>query len=188
MSLTVIGGHLKGRKIMCPPSLVRPTSAKMRSSIFNIVQQEIDQSFFLDLYAGSGAMGIEALSRGANFSVFIEKKPYNAKILKKNLDSLGLSRSSKVICADVLDGITHLIRVKNYFSIVFIDPPYKESDVQIPLTLSSLASCQALIDEAHILIEQEYKKSYIAIESAHFSHLRSRKYGNSALHEYRHVV
>lgn len=117
--MRITGGMHKGRKIKSPSSATtRPTQEKVRESIFNMLQFDIPGSDFLDLFAGSGAIGIEALSRGANSVSFVEKDRKAADVLKSNLKALELD--AKVYVADV----KKLLPKLPAFDIVFLDPPY----------------------------------------------------------------
>lgn len=106
MSLKITGGDLKGRNLRSLPSCkARPTTSMLRQALFNILQNQIEGSLFLDLFAGSGIMGIEALSRGARGAVFVEKELKTAKKIVENLKELKLEDQGKVICRPVLKAL-----------------------------------------------------------------------------------
>ena len=122
MSLRISGGTLKGRRLKTPNTpTTRPTSEKLRQSFFNINQHRISDSRFLDLFAGTGAMGIEAISRGAASATFIEQDRQALSCLRENVDALGISSQCHIIAGDVRK-VLH--RTANQFDIIYIDPPY----------------------------------------------------------------
>lgn len=115
--MRITGGEFKGRVLKIPKKIC-PTQDKVREAIFNILGDEVKDSKFLDLFAGSGSVGIEALSRGAREVVFVDKAKSILKILKENLEATGKTAFSKVICRDALK-----VELEGY-DIVFADPPY----------------------------------------------------------------
>lgn len=120
--LKIIGGKYKSRKLISPKSpLVRPTLALTRSAVFNICQQKIQGARFLDLYAGSGAMGLEALSRGASHATFIEKAGPSLSVIRQNIALLKEEAHTTVIGSDVIKALPTL---KGSFDLIYIDPPY----------------------------------------------------------------
>ena len=120
--LRIIGGIAKGRKIRSVPGdKTRPITDKVREALFNIIGQDIQGSRVLDLFAGTGSVGIEALSRGAEFVCFIELNRQPLTIIHENLKSIGLDAGAQVIH---MDAFTFLERVPNYkFHYVYIAPP-----------------------------------------------------------------
>jgi 16S rRNA (guanine966-N2)-methyltransferase len=123
--MRVIAGEFRSRKLQSMPGDdVRPTPDKMRQTLFNILQTQIEGTVFVDAYAGTGSVGIEALSRGARYAIFIEKNREAANLIKNNLSSLGIAGRARVIqgaAALVLSG-PEFAGVNPDF--VFIDPPY----------------------------------------------------------------
>lgn len=127
--LRIIGGKAKGRLLKVPKgSKIRPTSDKVRESLFNIIgPPAIKEARFLDLFAGSGAIGIEALSRGARSTTFVESNPKHARVIKINLEICGLQEHAEVICGDVSLVLDRLSLSRPSYDIIFIDPPYNFS-------------------------------------------------------------
>lgn len=122
--MRIIAGSRKGHLIAAPKGLdTRPTSDRTREAVFNIVAPWVEDAEVLDLFAGSGAMGLEALSRGAARAVFVEADPQACRTIERNLDKLGLR--GEVRCADVLVTIAN---ERRRFDLVFCDPPYAERD------------------------------------------------------------
>lgn len=121
--MRIVGGKYKSRVLTGFENIgVRPTSDMARESLFNILQTRIYGSDFLDLFSGSGAIGIEALSRGAKKVVFNDFSRESVKVIKKNLEKLKVEEDYQVVS---FDAITFLARTDQKFDIIYIDPPYK---------------------------------------------------------------
>ena len=119
--MRVIAGSRKGHRIDAPPGLAtRPTSDRVRENVFNLVQTWVEDAVVLDLFAGSGAMGIEALSRGAERAVFVESHGAACRAIEQNLDKLRLT-GAEVVCNDVMRFAAADTRT---YDLVFCDPPY----------------------------------------------------------------
>src|SRR5438874_2516489 len=122
--MRIVGGELRGRVLQAPPGQdTRPTSEKVREAIFNILPDLMDREV-LDLFAGTGALGLEALSRGAEHVTFVEKSRNVAQVLKANIDKLALADRTRVVTGDALQMIKRPLAQRPY-SLVFLDPPYK---------------------------------------------------------------
>ena len=158
--MIITAGKFKGRKIKTIKSdNVRPTSSKIRESVFNIVQLNETGAIFyegetkvLDLFAGSGIMGLEALSRGASKAIFVEKNPVVAKILKQNLSNLSIFENiaeTRLIIGDALKILSNF--EKNEFNFIFVDPPY-ESGLYEPI-LKKIRKTEILKENGIIVIE-----------------------------------
>ena len=125
--MQIIGGMHKGRKLKSPgDGLVRPTLAKIREAFFDIVGQDVRDCDFLDMYAGTGAIGIEALSRGARRVYFIERSRTVATLLSKNLAFMD-SNLYVVMMMDVKRAMEQMEKKHIQFNIVYVDPPYKDA-------------------------------------------------------------
>ncbi len=122
--MRVISGMARGRKLKEPEGrTIRPTTDKVKESIFNIVQFDIEGRRCLDLFAGTGQLGIEALSRGAAHVTFVDEAAESLKLVKNNLDTAGFTEKAEIIRADAIE---YLERGRRY-DLIFIDPPYKTS-------------------------------------------------------------
>ncbi len=132
--IRVIGGLYKGRKLkkVKDPD-VRPITDRVKETLFNIIQREIRSSVFLDGFAGTGSVGIEAFSRGAKEVVFIEQKYQAIKIIKHNLAKCGIEGDYEVIHKEFNRGVIQLAKEKRKFDIIFLDPPYKLIEERNPL-------------------------------------------------------
>ena len=117
----IIAGRFKKRKLVTPKgNTTRPTLGKMRETLFNIIQSEIEGATFLDLFAGSGTMGLEALSRGASSVTFVEKDRAAIRAIETNIEHFGVEKEVSLIRGDVFKALEHLAP----FDIIFADPPY----------------------------------------------------------------
>lgn len=120
--MRVITGKAKGRRLeTLSGDDVRPTTDRVKEAVFSIVQFQIQGRKFLDLFAGSGQMGIESLSRGADSATFVDKGRQAAAVIKQNLKTTGFESSSKVVCTD---SISFLQTETQKYDIAFVDPPY----------------------------------------------------------------
>ncbi len=128
--MRIITGKFRGKLLFSPPknALLRPTSDRVRESIFNTIRDKIKDSIFLDLFAGSGAVGFEALSEGAKFVMFIDKGSLSIQTLKKNVSLLDAERNISIMKRDVLSAVKNYRRIEERipgkFNIAFLDPPY----------------------------------------------------------------
>lgn len=121
--MRVISGSAKGLRLKAPKGLdTRPTTDRVKESLFNIIQSYVFDARVLDLFSGTGALGIESLSRGANDAVFIDKSFECVKIIKQNLEFTRLN--GRVFCANYKRAIKQLSKNKEKFDIIFLDPPY----------------------------------------------------------------
>ena len=137
---------------------LRPTSDYLRETLFNVLGPGISGSRFLDLYAGTGAVGIEALSRGAVEAVFVENHAAAAKLIRENLASLKIVSNVQVIAADVAPALAKLaMRPRAPFDCVFLDPPYA-AEREYEITLNILGT-SALVSPSSIVIA-EHRKSF----------------------------
>lgn len=155
--MRVISGTLKGRRLVCPPGLAtRPTADRIKESIFNILSGRLQEKRVLDLFAGTGALGIEALSRGAAFAVFIDQAKAAMDAIQRNIRAFGLEGRSRIIRWNIRKNL-NCLRSTRSFDLVFMDPPYTTDAVNPVLT--SLAACGALCSGARIVIEHSDQES-----------------------------
>lgn len=123
--MRIIGGLARGRQLFCPRGLeVRPTQDKIRGAVFNILANVVEGSIVLDLFAGTGALGIEALSRGARQCVFVERDVRAIQALRKNLELTGFATRGTILKRDVFKCFPELQKRGMRFGLVFIAPPY----------------------------------------------------------------
>lgn len=130
--MRVITGSARGRVLYAlEGDDVRPTTDRIKEALFSIIQFEIEGRKVLDLFAGSGQLGIEALSRGAKSAVFVDSSKKSIEVVQKNLELTGLSHSAKVLCRE---GVSFLKTCAEKFDVVFLDPPYSTGILQNALS------------------------------------------------------
>lgn len=122
----VIGGRLGGQRLRVPERGTRPTSDRVRQALFDRLGEAVTGARVLDLYAGSGALGIEALSRGAAKAVFVDRSPAAARVIRENLSRLGLGERAEVWTMRADAALVRLVRAGHTFDVVFLDPPYAD--------------------------------------------------------------
>jgi 16S rRNA (guanine966-N2)-methyltransferase len=183
--MRIVGGRLRGRPLAAPTSqAIRPTADRLRESLFNILVHAYDDPVtdarVLDLFAGTGALGLEALSRGAAFALFIDEGAQARALLRENVATLGLGGVSRIFRRDATRlGAAHPIEA---FSLAFLDPPYGRG-----LAEEALASARAggwLTPGALAVVEEAAKPGFNVPEG--FEELERRSYDDSALIVLRH--
>ncbi|ONI46650.1 16S rRNA (guanine(966)-N(2))-methyltransferase RsmD [Candidatus Epulonipiscioides saccharophilum] len=123
--MRIISGKFRGTKLFTPDGLnTRPTTDRIKETLFNIINFDLIDSNFLDLFSGSGQIGIEALSRGATKVTFVEKNKVAYEILEKNLSKIRLQNSTKTYKIDIHEALKLINQQKENFDIIFMDPPY----------------------------------------------------------------
>lgn len=148
--MRVLGGYLKGYKFRVPAG-IRPTTARTRAALFDILREEASGCYFLDLFAGAGGVGIEALSRGATKAVFVEKNPRVALVLRENLAQLGILARAEVWTQDAGKALEGFKRRENAFSLIFLDPPYGKG--YAPLVLEKVGTLSLLLPGGKVILE-----------------------------------
>lgn len=139
--MRIIGGKYKSRRIKVPAGLkVRPTADRVRESLFNILGGQFEGISVLDLFAGSGALGLEALSRGAETAAFVDNSPASLAIIKENIESLELEDYCRTVFANLEKGVGALTHKADGFNLIFLDPPYSKGLINTCLTLIDKAS------------------------------------------------
>ena len=169
----IISGLVGGRRIEVPKSGVRPTTDRVRESLFSALDSRIqnwNQIQVLDLFAGSGALGIEALSRGATAATFVEQDKQAAQIISRNLKDLNLS--GEVVVANALN-----FQPANSYNLVIADPPYEVSDQQLQDLVYLIKD---RIDQAGLVVVERGSKSEFSWPSG-FEGLITRNYGDTAI-------
>jgi len=173
--MRIIGGKYRGRKLISPADKsVRPTSDRMRESIFNILchmSGGLEDAEVLDVFAGSGALGLEALSRGAAHATFFDKDPKALQLVKQNIAQLDVGNITSASCVNAPD----LPPASRRYDVIFLDPPYN-LDV-INDTLSALVQKDYIFSDSIIVAEYSHTNS-LAIPY-YFNVTRNRKYGKS---------
>ena len=129
--MRIIAGSARGRRIEAPEGRnTRPTLDRVRENLFNILQTRTASSTVLDLFAGSGALSLEALSRGASFAVMCDSDRNASRAERKNTESLGFTDRAELFCCDWRQAVRKLAERGSRFDLVFLDPPYRMTDMQ----------------------------------------------------------
>lgn len=185
MSMRIIAGLGKGRKLFSPPSITRPTSDRAREGLFSSLISTfgtLDGLHFLDLFAGSGAVGVEALSRGAGLVESVESNSESAQVCEKNF-ALLLNQPNlgkfKVHETSTFEYINHL--ANKQFEIIFLDPPYDVSNTEIEKILKKIVSSNLLGKFGVIAIERDAKGAAFTWPDG-LQEVKVRSYGQGAIH------
>lgn len=175
--MRVITGLARGRKLKTlDGDSVRPTTDKVKESVFNIIQFEVEGRNVLDLFSGSGQLGIEALSRGAKGCVFVDSARASLKITEENIKTAGFEKSSRTVLSDSL---SYLDRTCERFDLAFLDPPYKAG-----LMKEALDRLVLHMTKGSVIVCETDSQEVLPEEIGEFSSKRY-KYGKTALTVYR---
>ena len=184
--MNIIGGKFRNRRLLVPKGAVtRPTSAIMRKSLFDICRPMIDQAVVLDLFAGSGAIGIEAISRGAAHVTFVDREKDAIFCIKENIKALRVEEQASCILADATAALEKLKKKGAHFDLIYVDPPYnlKEKYKEILHYIDE----ENLLNPSGLLFIEEAEASSIAPQTLALSHLlfeETRRFGKSLLHKF----
>jgi 16S rRNA (guanine966-N2)-methyltransferase len=178
----IIAGSAKGRRLFSPKgSRIRPTSDKVKEALFNILNGMIDSfsdCVVLDIFAGTGNLGIEALSRGAADAVFIDSHPDSVVLVKKNLALSGFSGRSRVVLREAVAALKSLGETDRTFQLVFIDPPYHQELLE--KVLEFLANSHLLAENSLVVAEFSTKEK-LGTSFGSLREIDRRTYGDTAL-------
>lgn len=177
--MRIIAGTARGRTIEAPKGRgTRPTLDRVREGMFGSIQFDIEGASVLDLFAGSGALGLEALSRGAADAVFCDNSPEACRVVSQNIEALGFSERAVVIASDALAALDRLKRENRSFALVLLDPPYASGVYES--ALEKLAALKLLLPGCIVLAEHD-KRSEIEVNTVGFERVRKYAYGDVAV-------
>ncbi len=177
--MRVITGKARGRKLQTPPGRdIRPTTDIVKEAVFSIIQFSIEGRVFLDAFAGSGQMGIEALSRGAEKAVFLDSARQSCETVRKNLAAAGLSENAAVKNTDT---VAYLSGTPEKFDIVFIDPPYRTG-----LLMQALEKMPRVMNRGGIILCEHPADEQLPDEIQDFVLKKNYKYGKIIITVYSH--
>ena len=180
--MRVIAGEYRGRRLDRIEGMdIRPTADKVKGSLFNILGNAVLDSNFLDLFGGTGGMGIEALSRGAKHVVFIDTNINSIKVLKGNLDKLNIKDNVEVFHTDYSAAIVKLYKYNKQFDIIFIDPPYSVGMAQDAL---EMINKNPILAQSGLIIVEHDSKDAMPQRVGNLYMYRSKQYGNTTLSFY----
>lgn len=180
--MRVIAGTARGRQLLAPKNLrVRPTADRVKEALFSILLSrlgELDGMRVLDIFAGSGSLGIEALSRGAEYAVFIDSHRESAELVRKNLEITKFAASARVVLQEAAAALKSLERLERPFHLVFLDPPYGEGQTE---RLLDILSASPLVDSGTTIVAEFSAKENIPAAFGRLLESERRSYGDTAL-------
>ncbi len=181
--MKVVGGKYRGRPIKSMPKredtkLLRPTTERVKESVFSILNNYLEGTKFLDLFAGTGSIGIEALSRGAERVVFVESDRRFCKLIRENLQKLGIPKEKyEIICDDYTKALKKLSRRGEVFDFIYADPPYERGYYT---RVVNMVKNLGLLDRDGLLILEEPKKNPFIPEDEEWL-VEKRNYGTTTV-------
>lgn len=177
--MRIITGSARGTRLISPPGDdVRPTSDRAKEGIFSAIQFEVEGARVLDLFCGSGQLGIEALSRGADWAVFVDAEASSADITRQNLAASRLADRGRIFTQDAG---AYLVRCKEQFDIVFMDPPYKE----LALGSRLLDKIAPLVAPGGVIFYETERDAPVPDRAGNFMLIKRYNYGKSSIAAYR---
>lgn len=177
--MRIISGSARGMNLKSPHGKkIRPTSEKVKEAFFNIVQDSIKESWFLDLFSGSGGIGLEALSRGAKKCIFVDKDRDSIHLIRENIQLTGMQEKASVYQGDARRVLLGFSKKEICFDIVYIDPPYKYT--KITETLCLLHQERLLVEGGIIGVERPSRDSMW--DYSPFSLQQKKNYGDTTLY------
>ncbi len=178
--MRVISGKARGTTLKTPDGMTtRPTADRVKEAMFSIIQFELPGAKVLDLFGGTGQLGIEALSRGAKSCVFVDKNESACGVIRENLRRTGFSENAKIVRSDYL---SYLKSTGETFNIILLDPPYGEEFLENSIKL--LSEIDILQSDGIIVAERPFGKD-LSLEFTCFTRSKDYKYGNTVLALYR---
>lgn len=175
--MRIIAGKYRGRRLRAPSGRrIRPTSDRLRESIFNIIGPDIQGKTILDIFAGTGAMGIEALSRGAEHAVFIDKHPAALECIRANIGPLAIPDQWDIIRWDVAPNLDYLAKRAMRYDYAFIDPPYNRG--LATQALENVVACDAMASGGLIVLEHHRREKVVCGDNR-ITLLDQRRYGKT---------
>jgi 16S rRNA (guanine966-N2)-methyltransferase len=157
--MRVIAGKYRSRPLRSlKGQALRPTSDRLRETLFNILGPAVEDATFVDLYAGTGAVGIEALSRGARLAIFVEQHAPATALIRRNLESLGIGGAAEILGVDVLRGLKRLEARHAHAQFVFLDPPYAATE-EYESALAFLGDSLLVAPGGRVIVEHLRKRA-----------------------------
>ncbi|MEN9343970.1 MAG: hypothetical protein RLZZ453_757 [Chlamydiota bacterium] len=185
MSLQILAGAFKGRKLLSPKTgRTRPTLAIMRKALFDVVQDRIEGATILDLFAGSGGIGFEALSRGASHVTFVEIDRDALRCLHENMALLKVEKQCTILGYDVFLALRKLVATGKVFDLIYADPPYAHT--RVLKELLHFCDTHPLLEPKGTFFIEEGAPSHLEMQGLNsFQLVNTRKFSDSLLHQFR---
>ena len=181
--MKILTGSLRGQRIAFRPNpQLRPTSDKARKAIFDMFQGEMQEKRVLDLFSGTGALGLEALSQGASHVTFVEKDRAQSREISENLEHLRLSGQATVVCSDVAEALRRAGGDRERYDFIFLDPPYDEGVASS--AVEAIAAMGLVVKGGFVLVECR-KKQDLPEAFGKLKLVRDKRYGQTKILIYR---
>ena len=188
--MRVISGVVKGRRLgfrkaflkQGEPGELRPTSSKVREAVFDIIRDELPGAKFLDLYAGTGGVGIEALSRGAGRVTFVESNGLRVKMINDLITRFNFKGRSAVIKGDAIGFLKRELEKRHKYDIIFLDPPYHSDEL---MTILQIIGQGGVLEEDATVIAEHFSKTVLPDVTGRLKLVKEYRYGDTALTRYR---
>ncbi len=183
--MKILTGNLCGRTIAFKPNRhLRPTSDKAKKAIFDMLQGQLKNKSVLDLFSGTGSLGFEALSQGADFVTFVEIEKSQAALIRSNSEKLGAAQRSEVIVGDVISVIKNLARDKKEFDFIFMDPPY---DVGLGEKTLKAIFLSTIVKKDTLIVVESRDKETLPDLNENFMLIKNKTYGDTRIVIYQRV-
>ena len=181
--MKIIAGSLKNRVLSVPKNDCRPTNSQVREAVFNILMHSLENATFLDICAGSGAIGLEALSRGASSAYFLESNPNCLKAIRENISKLNVESMAHIIPGDLFSSLNRLSKKNLSFTVCYVDPPYyKPGKPFLSAEILKTLDQNELLAPGALLVLEESPKAALAFPSLDkLKLIDTRFYGDSAI-------
>jgi 16S rRNA (guanine966-N2)-methyltransferase len=178
--MRIVAGIFGGRRLHAPKGMeIRPTSDLVREAIFNIIGQAVTDANVLDLFAGTGALGLEALSRGASQAVFVDQSLTAVQLIRANIERCNVQDRVRIIHGSVNQAIRRLTAQGGYFDLIFMDPPYGKGSVQ-----KAFVNVAAVARSGTLVVAEHDSKELLPSSCREWIRTQERKYGDTSVSIY----
>lgn len=175
--MRIVGGSFRGRKLHSPKGdQIRPTTDKVREAIFNIIRSSVPGARVLDLFAGTGALGLEALSRGAVQAVFVDHGTEAVRLIQANIELCKARERARVLHGPVPHILHGLAREGQGFDLIFMDPPYGEDHIEKALSLLS-----GVARDGSLVVAEHHRKDTVPERHGEWVRIQQRRYGDTMI-------
>jgi 16S rRNA (guanine(966)-N(2))-methyltransferase RsmD len=184
--MRIIAGLAKGRKLLPPEGMetTRPTLDRVKEAMFSMIQNRLEDAKVLDVFAGTGSLGLESVSRGANHCVLVDRSPITFERLKKNVENLNFVEYCQCLNMDSYEALEFLAKEKRTFNIIFIDPPYLKD--MIPRAIDTIHN-HGILDKDGIIVTKIDTSETIYEGNGDILLSKYRKYGNTTVCLYNYI-
>ena len=180
--MRIISGNYRGRKLHGPRGQdTRPTGDRLKETLFNVIGDKVHRRVFMDVFAGTGAIGLEAVSRGASEVVFIERNQAASRLIRKNLELCGVTSGFRIVEQDVFTALRMLARQGFHPDIVFLDPPYEWEPYQ---DLLDLLFTQKIAGDLSLVVVEHHRKADLPASRNGYHRFRIVRQGDHCLSFY----